>query len=233
MSKEESRLEYVEKILDFMSSIDGIEWCFATYEGFPVALRNIDQHDAEMVSALIIDLSSRIKGFREIKKLGEVVNLDLIFSNKSIIASTSIGEFNIVVMGNQRVITEVIGILDRLNSGNPYKCSFCGRELELVSVACPSCGKTVPFTSPLCTFCGADLRVKRCPRCNSFIGFNGSKPRFNWRLMAPLAITGLLVAGVLIPISLITSPWLMVLGIGFGGIMVIIGYINASRYPVL
>ncbi len=187
----------VDKLLDYMKKLDGVQYVIISREGLPVYIEgSVSRDEAEALAALGEEALQRIESSFEKVGAGRVTKISLDVAKGRLYISRLDG--GVAIYQAQPKLSDLLAeTIERLKEGRSVKCQACGADLTLATYKCPRCGRTVPFTARECPHCGANIDIKRCPQCGTPIHSDGTvvKP--------PKELT--------------------LLGIGAGGVLVIIG----------
>ncbi len=187
----------VDKLLDFLKKIDGVQYVIISREGLPVYIEgNVSRDEAEGLAAIGEEALQKIESSFEKVGTGRVAKLSLDVAKGRLYISRLDG--GVIIYQAQPKLADILAeTIERLKEDKLVKCQACGADLTLATYRCPRCGRVVPFTARECPHCGADIDVKRCPQCGATITSDG-------RLVKP-------------------PKELTLLGVGAGGLLIALG----------
>ncbi len=228
-------MELVRKIASFIRKLSGIRW-FIIID--PKTSEIIDKSDVltdkdtESLVRIALDSANLLKSAGKYSLLtrGETGTQTIFvkYGGGEGLEVESVEDKIYVLNIDEKLLSPLSGIFDKLRRGESIKCSNCGHDLTLETYTCPKCGRTIPFLVDKCPFCGYDLRIKKCPNCGKPVNISGKVIGRDWGLLGFSIGLGILIAGFTTYLG-ITLPALYktlftIIGIIIGGAIIGLGY---------
>ncbi len=175
-SSNEDRLQ---KFVNSVGKLRGVSYVSVSSEGLPFKVSGVQRQGAEYIAAVSHSLTRVLQEIGKDADLGEVQWMKVFMKENTDRIFISPFEKFVVAIKYDYVLDRLIEkLIGNLKSGIEIKCHNCGSDLTFEVYKCPKCGTSLTYNVTTCWSCGADVRIKRCPKCDKYILPDGSKPGF-------------------------------------------------------
>ncbi len=232
--------DVISRLTSFIGKLSGVRWfIIVNRKDKTIESRSpiISDEDAYQLKDLIVsagEVSDAISKYSLFRRRETQTRTLYIRFNGEGLAVESLGEYVVAINTDEKLVPVLSKIFDFLRKGESIKCGRCGHELLLETYTCPRCGRTVPFIVNRCPHCGYNLRVKKCPKCGSYVDSKGKPVKRDIGILATGAMIGVLILllGLYMGATVSGEYSYLFYGIGggMGAIMGLLGYILSSPH---